>query len=150
MAEYTVEASRVIDAPAERVYGIVADYNHGHPSILPPKYFTGLWVEQGGVGAGTIIRFGMKVMGKEYISRAAITEPEPGRVLVETDLEGLLATTFTADPVDAGRTRMTFSTRGRTRSGGFMGAIEKWFTLRFLPRVYADELALLAKVAEGE
>jgi hypothetical protein len=91
----------------------------------------------------------MKVMGKEYISRARVTEPEPGRVLVETDVDGLLATTFTADPIDAGRCRMTFSTRGRTRANGLMGVMEKWFTLRFLPRVYADELALLAKKAEA-
>jgi len=147
MAEYTVTMSREIDAPAERVYGIVADYVNGHPRILPPKYFTGLQVEKGGVGEGTIIRFGMKVMGKEYFTRAAITEPEPGRVLVETDLEGLIVTTFTTDPLGAGRSRMTFSTTGRTRARGLMGALEKWFTLRFLPRVYTDELALLAAEA---
>ena len=149
MAEYTVEASRVIAAPAERVYGIVADYRAGHPRILPPAYFGGLWVEEGGVGAGTRIRFTMKVMGKEYEMRALVSEPEPGRVLVETDVDGLLATAFKADPIDADHTRMTFSTTGRTRAGGLMGHIERFFTLRFLPKVYAEELALLAKVAEG-
>ncbi|HEU4558599.1 MAG TPA: SRPBCC family protein [Longimicrobium sp.] len=147
MAEYIVTMSREIDAPAEKVYGIVADYVNGHPRILPPKYFTGLQVEKGGVGDGTIIRFGMKVMGKEYITRAAVTEPEPGRVLVETDLEGYVTTTFTTDPIGAGRSRMTFSTRGRTRAGGILGALEKWFAVRFLPRVYTDELALLAAEA---
>ena len=41
-----------IDAPAAKVYGILADYHVGHPSILPPA-FRNLIVEEGGVGAGT-------------------------------------------------------------------------------------------------
>jgi hypothetical protein len=149
MAEYRVEASAIIDAPVERVYGIVADYRGGHPRILPPKYFTGLEVEQGGVGAGTVIRFGMKVLGQTRTLRATITEPEPGRVLVESDPVGAVVTTFTAEPLDGGRTRMTFSTAGRT-APGVGGWIEKWITTRMLPRIYRDELALLAKVAAAD
>jgi hypothetical protein len=146
MAEYRVEASAIIDAPVERVYGIVADYRGGHPRILPPKYFTGLEVERGGVGAGTVIRFGMKVLGQTRTLRAVVSEPEPGRVLVESDPAGTLVTTFTADPVDGGRARMTFSTVGRTPPG-ITGLVERWITTLVLPRIYRDELALLAKVA---
>jgi hypothetical protein len=146
MAEYRVEASAIIDAPVERVYGIVADYRGGHPRILPPKYFTGLEVETGGVGAGTVIRFGMKVLGQTRTLRAVISEPEPGRVLVESAPDGSVVTTFTADPVEGGRTRMTFSTVGRT-TPGLAGRVEKWITLRMLPRIYRDELAQLARVA---
>ena len=146
MGEYRVVASAIIDAPAERVYGIVADYRSGHSRILPPRYFTGLEVEQGGVGAGTVIRFGMKVLGQSRTLRANITEPEPGRVLVESAPDGSIVTTFTADPLDGGRSRMTFSTVGRTPPG-VVGAIESWITRRVLPRIYRDELALLAKVA---
>jgi hypothetical protein len=146
MAEYRVEASAIIDAPVERVYGIVADYRGGHPRILPPKYFTGLEVERGGVGAGTVIRFGMKVLGQTRTLRAVVSEPEPGRVLVESDPAGALVTTFTADPVVGGRTRMTISTVGRTQPG-IAGWIERWITARILPRIYRDELALLARVA---
>jgi len=149
MAEYRVEASAIIDAPVERVYGIVADYRNGHPRILPPKYFTGLEVEQGGVGTGTVIRFGMKVLGQTRTLHAAVTEPEPGRVLVETAPDGSVVTTFTADPVDGGRTRMTFSTVGRTPPG-VMGRVEAWLTARMLPRIFRDELALLARVASGD
>lgn len=43
-----VKASAVIAAPAPVVYSIIADYRHGHPSILPPRYFDNLEVLAGG------------------------------------------------------------------------------------------------------
>ena len=36
---------------------MLADYNESHPAILPEHVFTGLVVEQGGIGAGTAVRF---------------------------------------------------------------------------------------------
>ena len=96
--KHIVSASATIPARRERVYSLIADYNDGHPRILP-KQFMSLVVEQGGVGAGTIIRFQMRVFGKKQTFRAAITEPERGRVLVETDLDTNGAvTTFTVNP----------------------------------------------------
>jgi hypothetical protein len=38
-----------IDAPPSRVYSIVADYHQHHPRILPPEYFKGIRVEEGGI-----------------------------------------------------------------------------------------------------
>ncbi len=35
MSTYQVEETAVINAPATHVYNIIADYNEGHPSILP-------------------------------------------------------------------------------------------------------------------
>jgi hypothetical protein len=35
-----VEADLRIDAPAERIYPLIADYRSGHPRILPPRYGT--------------------------------------------------------------------------------------------------------------
>ena len=56
-------------------------------------------MEQGGIGAGTVIRFQMSALGQKRTLRAEITEPEPGRVLVETYLDSNGAvTTFTVDP----------------------------------------------------
>jgi hypothetical protein len=66
-----------IDAPATAVYGIIADYHVGHPSILPGA-FQNLVVEEGGVGAGTRIRFEVKIGGQLRKLRAVITEPDPG------------------------------------------------------------------------
>ena len=74
-----VQASEVINARPEDVYALLSDYQVGHPAILPKPYFTGLTVEKGGQGAGTIVITRLKVMGQEFVYRQAITEPEPLR-----------------------------------------------------------------------
>jgi hypothetical protein len=70
-----------------------------------------------------------------------ISEPEPGRVLVETDADGYSVTTFTVEPQD-GATRLTIETEFNTRSG-LAGRIERFFTSAVLRRIYADELSLI-------
>src|SRR5215813_13655906 len=100
-ATHIITASATIPARRERVYSLIANYRDGHPRILP-KQFKNLVVEQGGIGAGTVIRFQMSVFGKLQTFRASITEPEPGRTLVETDLDTNGAvTTFTVNPSSA-------------------------------------------------
>ena len=91
---HIIAVSAIIPARRERVYSLLANYNEGHPRILP-KQFSNLVVEQGGIGAGTVIRFEMSLLGRKQTFQAAITEPEPGRVLVETYLENGAVTTFT-------------------------------------------------------
>jgi hypothetical protein len=103
MTQQRIAASALIQAPAQQVYAIIADYRNGHPRILPKPYFVSLTVEQGGVGAGTMVTFQMKVMGSWQTFHAVITEPEPGRVLVETDSSAGTVTTFTVDPRDNGQ-----------------------------------------------
>jgi len=148
-ATHTITASAVIPARRERVYSLLADYNDGHPRIVP-RQFTALTVEQGGIGEGTIIRFQMSLLGRKQSFRAAITEPEPGRVLVETDLDTNGAvTTFTVDsgtaPADS---RVTISTVLPVRSG-ILGVVEKMFSTLLLRPLYVQELANLARVATG-
>ena len=147
--KHIVSASAVIPARRERVYALISNYNDGHPRILP-KQFSSLVVEQGGVGAGTIIRFQMSVFGKKQTYRAAITEPEPGRVLVETDLDANGAvTTFTINPGGApADSRVTISTELPVR-GGFLGKIEKAMITLLLRPMYVKELENLARVATG-
>ena len=146
---YTVSASAIIPARRERVYSILANYNDGHPRILP-RQFSGLIVEQGGIGAGTVIRFQMRVLGKKQSFRATITEAEPGRVLVETYLEPQgTVTTFTVDPGTApADSRVTISTTAPVRTG-FAGTIEKFLAPIVLRPIYKQELANLARVATG-
>ena len=93
-----VSKSAVIPAPAPLVYSLIADYREGHPRILPRRYFGRLEVEQGGFGAGTIIRYEIKLFGTERKVRAEITEPRPGMELVETDFATGARTTFTVAP----------------------------------------------------
>jgi hypothetical protein len=146
LIEHRVEASAEIAAAAERVYAVVADYRVGHPRIVPKSFFSGIEVEQGGYGAGTVIRVGVHFAGWKSSFRAAVTEPEPGRVLVETDLDGGPVSTFTFEALDPGRTRVAISTLLQRR-GKRLGLVERFLTIRFLRRVYAEELRLLAAVA---
>ena len=147
--KHFITASAIIPARRERVFSLIANYRDGHPRIVL-KQFSGMVVEQGGVGAGTVIRFQLSVFGRKQTFRAAITEPEPGRVLVETDLDANGAiTTFIVDPGAApADCHVTISTELKVRSG-FQGFIEKTLSTLLLRPMYLQELANLARVASG-
>jgi hypothetical protein len=142
-----VSASARIDAPPDRVYGIIADYRNGHPQILP-KQFGKLCVDAGGYGAGTVIRFSVVALGRKTDFRAVVSEPQPGRVLVErNDAPNSSVTTFTIDPAATGRgSDVTISTELPDRPG-ILGAFERFVTRKVMKGMYRDELALLAAVA---
>jgi uncharacterized protein YndB with AHSA1/START domain len=146
MPPVTASAEREIAAPADRLYRIIADYERHHPHILPPQV-TDLIVEEGGVGAGTIIRFNVTLAGSTRTNRARIEEPEPGRVLVEQDLESDLATTFTVTPAGTGA-RVRIETAWTP--SGLRGFIEKLMAPPMLRRVYLAELALLERYAQEQ
>lgn len=145
MSNVAVEVSREFAGSAPVVYGILADYHEGHPSILPRPWFTHLDVERGGRGAGTVFRFGMKVGGRVREARAEVTEPDPGRVLAERLLdERDWLTTFTVDPVASGRVRVTIRTSWTAK--GLEGLFERLFAPAMLRRIYREELANLERV----
>ena len=147
MAQYEFSTSAQIHAPAERLYAIIADYQNGHPRILPKPHFVSLQVEQGGVGRGTLISFQMKLMGRLQDYRARIDEPEPGRVLTETNEGSGVITRFIVDPRDDGRSAfVTISTTLPVRSG-LAGKLEGWLASRLLRPIYTKELQQLAEVA---
>ncbi len=146
MAAHQFSASALIHAPPQDLYAIIADYHHGHPQILPKPPFVSLAVEQGGTGTGTVIRVHMRVLGRIQTFRSVVTEPEPGRVLVETNDNGYV-TTFTVEPrADGQHAYVTIATE-ITRRVGILGALERWFVPRLLRPVYVKELGLLAAVA---
>jgi len=149
MARIEVSHASVLDAPASAVYAVIADYVDGHPRILPPRVFHDLSVEEGGVGAGTVIRFGMRVMGVDRRLRARITEPEPGRVLVESGLDGSdVVTTFTVESLDDGRqAAVRFDTVWT--EPGLAGWVQRLVAPPFLRRLYAEEMANLERVARA-
>jgi hypothetical protein len=143
---FKVKSSASVEAPADVVYGIIADYRNGHPHILPRKYFEWLEVEQGGRGAGTVIRFQMRVLGQTRVLRAVVSEPDPGRMLVETDTGGAgPVTTFTVEPTDSG-SQVTINSE-LTSAGGPLGVLERLVLKRILRRVFARELEQLGRVA---
>src|SRR5687767_5892403 len=102
MAKLDVESSSVIDASPEQVYELISDYQTGHQRILPKKYFPEMTVESGGKGAGTVIRVKSKMGGQERNMRMEVSEPEPGRVIVEKDTASDMTTTFTITPHGGG------------------------------------------------
>lgn len=146
MAAQRFSASALIHAPAAELYAILADYHHGHQQILPMPPFVSLTVEQGGTGAGTVVRVQMRVLGQLQAFRAIITEPEPGRVLVETNDTGYI-TTFTVEPrADGRQAYVTIATELPERAG-LGSALERWMVPRLLRPVYEKELARLESVA---
>ena len=146
MPEIRAAASAVIGAPPRIVYGIISDYRHGHPSILPPKYFANLTVEEGGTGAGTRITFEMRSLGTIQRFRGEITEPQPGRQLVETYPDVGIQTVFTVDPRGDGQSSfVTIATSYRKL--GLRGWLDWLVAPAFLRTVYAAELRLLAAQA---
>jgi hypothetical protein len=147
MAHLHATAAAVVNAPSARVYGILADYRGQHPRILPPA-FGPLEVEEGGVGAGTVVRTTITAAGRKRPMRMAVTEPEPGQVLVETDLDNGAVTTFTVQPVDDGaRAHVSIVTEWSTGGRGFL---ERLTAPRFLRGLYAAEIKNLERVASED
>jgi hypothetical protein len=79
--------------------------------------------------------------GKRQVMHARVTEPEPGRVLVETYEQTGTETRFTVEPLGPSSARVTFETQYRT--GGIKGWFEALLVPRYLRKVYAAELSLL-------
>ena len=144
-----VEARATVHAPADRVYELIANYRAGHPRIVPRKYFQNLSVERGGRGAGTVITYEIKLLGRVRHDRARVTEPEPGRALVETVDEQNIVTTFRVQPDGASASIVTISTVMPTRRG-LAGALERVLMRALLAPVYRDELSLLNRVATSD
>lgn len=146
MSQVSIAASAMISAPATEVYAILADYRNHHPHILPKAYFSGLEVEEGGTGEGTVFRAALKMMGQKQSFRMRVTEPEPGRVVAETDLDTGLVTKFIVEPRGDDQSEVTIATTFKSRPG-LTGWVERLAAPAFLRRVYRVELAQLDEYA---
>lgn len=137
-ARFTHSATLAVESA--RVYAVIRDYNVHHPAILP-KEFSRLKVLKGGIGAGTHFEFDATIAGKTQTSRMHVTEPEPGRVLVETDETGNVETRFIVEPLEGGtRTRLTFDT-AYTVPAGVLAPLFRWLSARILTGIYRREMA---------
>jgi hypothetical protein len=142
MTQVRVIESAVIDAPPAAVYAVLRDYHVGHPAILPPQ-FTGITVESGGYGAGTIGTAHMKIMGQKSSFRFEVTEPDPGRVMVEANLDGSVVTAFIVESENGGRqSHVTFDSEFQfpNNPGGWM---RRWLMIPMIHRMYREELGIL-------
>jgi hypothetical protein len=100
------------------------------------------------VGAGTITRFKVHAGGRRREYRMQVTEPEPGRVLAESDLNSSLVTTFTVEPNGAGS--LVKITTGWQSAGGVGGFFERLFAPGVMRRIYLDELERLDSYARRQ
>ena len=138
-------ATRRIAAPAEAVYRVFADYREAHPRILPPSFFAGLGVEQGGYGAGTVILVQGRFAGRTRTIRGIVTEPEPGRLLVESYPAERMETSFRVVPEHGGAVCRVTIASVFPRRWGPVGWLEERIVRRLLGRVYDEELELVAR-----
>jgi len=149
MAQISASYSKIIDAPPDMLYGIMADYSNKHPKILPDQYFSSFTVEHGGEGAGTIIKYQTHVLGQSRKYHAERSEPEPGHVITETDLNTGLVTTFTVESISTGqKTSVTIETV--YNKPGIMGFLERLAAPILMKRIYTRELQKLAELVRSE
>lgn len=145
MSRVTIKAEALIDAPAQDVYATIADYRHGHPQIIPPENLYDLQVEAGGYGAGTIIRFKSRILGVEQAFYQRVSEPEPGRVLLEEDIDSAQAESsrFTVLPQAGGQKSQVEIVMSMLTSPGLKGLLERLVLSKMLPGILKKELVLL-------
>ncbi|MEO8287578.1 MAG: SRPBCC family protein [Chloroflexota bacterium] len=149
MTRIRAEASAIIDASPEAVYSLIADYRNGHPRILPQEHFRDLVVEEGGIGEGTVISFVTRAGGQDRKMRGRVSEPQPGRVLVESYTASDLVTTFTLTPQNGGKQTSVQIATEQSPSPGLRGMVERLMVPRLLQDIYRKELAQLAEVMKS-
>ncbi len=142
VSTYRIKESAEINAPASVAYNVIADYEVGHPAILPKTFISTVTVFEGGHGAGTVIavqtapRLGNRTLTME------ISEPEPGKILQEDIRENGTSSRFIVEPLGESRCRVTFDTHGKTDSG-LRGWVEAMLSPLLLRPIYKEELKLL-------
>jgi uncharacterized protein YndB with AHSA1/START domain len=147
MAKILISAERTVEAPPETVYGYIADMREHHPHFLPPA-FSDFRVESGGVGAGTVARYKMTAGGRTREYQMKVAEPEPGRILTESDTGSSAVTTFTVSPQGtASLVQISTTWDGAQGIGGFF---ERMFAPRVMRAIYLDELNRLDAYAREQ
>ena len=126
------------------MYPLIANYREHHHHILPSAV-SDYKVEEGGVGMGTRISFRVTVAGQTTLYLMTVSEPEPGRVLIESGEQ--VKTTFVVEPHGSGcRVRI----ESEFELPGVMGAIQALFGPPVIRRLYRQELELLDGYARGQ
>ena len=146
MGTYHVTESAEMNLPANIVYGVISDYEVGHPAILPTSFITSVKVLKGGRGAGTAIEVVTAARLGERTLTMDISEPEPGQILEEKIRENGSITRFIVESLGDDRCRVTFDTNGKTEAG-FRGAVEALLSPMLLRPIYREEMKLLEAYA---
>jgi uncharacterized protein YndB with AHSA1/START domain len=144
------EATSEIHAPTATVWDILTDYRNGHSRILPSA-FSDIQIESGGKGAGTVYHYSFRAAGTTRHIRHFVSEPEPGRVLVESAPNDPTTTTFTLTPTADGAHTQLLITTDLTTQPGLTGALTRLFAPLLAPTmhaIYLDEMQRLDDLAQ--
>ncbi len=136
-------ASKIIDAPAETIYAVIADYHHGHAAILPKPFFQSMTVVKGGIGTGTEVITKTQAFGQRRTYHQRVSEPVPGRVIQEADIHTGQWSRFRLEPQSDGRTRVTIDAE-LPPNKGIMGLIERLTAPPVMAHMFRAELDNLA------
>lgn len=149
MGVNTASSEGPVAAPPDVVYRYLSDMGNHHPHFLPPA-FSDFHVVSGGIGEGTVVTFQFSGGGRSREFRQTLTEPEPGRPMVETDANSSSVTTFVVDPIDGGESsKVTISTQwnGARGIGGFF---ERMLAPRVMRGIYLDQIRRLDEYARSQ
>lgn len=145
MTRARAHAENLIDARPNAVYAVLSDYTTHHPRIMPASLFSNLDVEAGGLGAGTVFHITLRTAGKEQRLHMQVAEPEPGRVLTETNLDTGVVTVFTVGPInDRRRTLTQISSEWETK-GGLRGLVDRFVAPVLMGRIFTKQLRQLSQ-----
>lgn len=146
MSQVRAVAAAHIHAPAEKVAAALADYTTVRPQILPAQY-SEYAVRSGGTGAGTVVHWKFAATEKRVRDcEIIVTSPEDG-VLVETDANSSMVTTYTVVGSDDGHASVVIETEWNG-AGGIGGFFERTFAPKALTKIYDDLLERLSVQAQ--
>jgi hypothetical protein len=91
-------------------------------------------------------------LGIEQAFYHRVSEPEPGRVLVEQDIDSVqnIITTFVVDPLENGQKAHVEISTTMNASVGLTGVVERIVVPLINSRLYRKELQLLEGVAQRQ
>lgn len=142
MSQVRAVAAAHIHAPVEKVAEALADYTSVRPQILPSQY-SEYEVRSGGTGAGTVVHWKFAATEKRVRDcEITVTSPEPG-VLVETDANSSMVTTYTVVGSEDGHASVVVETVWNG-AGGIGGFFERTFAPKALVKIYDDMLERLS------
>lgn len=148
MSQVRAVAAAHIHAPADKVTAALADYTTVRPQILPSQY-SDYAVRSGGTGAGTVVHWKLAATEKRVRDcEITVTAPEDG-VLVETDANSSMVTTYTVVASEDGHASVVIETSWNG-AGGIGGFFERTFAPKALVKIYDDFLGRLAEQCQAE
>lgn len=145
MAKVTASTERTVDAPAERVHGLVRDYSSTRPRILTDAFYD-FSVLEGGTGEGTKARWKLQATSKRVRDVVANVSEDSDGSIVERDENSSMVNTWSVR--EAGERSIVRFETSWDGAGGIGGFFEKTFAPKGIKRIYDGVLANLDELAK--